>query len=797
MLIQLTLRSKKAMCAAFLSLLVMGTGGCGSGVINQKPYSPPEEAGGENPFVRVKIPEEKPDTGQESNNIDRQTRPLLPEPQTPPSVKHIGTQATPHIPLTGQKTVKDKKEAPQVVHVELAFDNADLYEVLDVTLYDLFGLSYMVDPTLKTTVTFHIKGDFTRDQFINAFNQALQLNNLAIVRGSGNIYKVMPKTASAGALNTPVTVSDASGLVGDITRLIRLRYVSAESAAANVTPFLSKGAQVVQDKVNNALLITDTAENISRAVGILGVIDVEYFSDLSWQIFPLKEVDASVIATDLDSVLQAGGLFKRQGAAEGSFEIFPIKSMNAILVVSRWPSILTLVQDWLAAMDHATDTETNVYVYFVENASALDLADVMQQVFPSKYGGGAAARSSKSSATKTGTSIGGGGRSSGSRSGGSSSLGSGGSSALGSSSMGSSLSSVGSSGSASSGLGTQRSSSSQQRSTSPQSMQTIVNPSATGRTGQDESINTIEIIPDEKNNAIVFKANSRDAKRVMTILKQLDIQPRQVLINVLIAEITLSGSTSYGIEWFLNKNIGSLGGSSGDYTAQGALDSGVARPINTPLGTSNGFFFTVYDPTNFMRGLVSLLGSDSDVNILSSPNILALDNTPAVIEVGQDVPTVTGTTTSATAGSTVTNTVQYRKIGVLLTVIPHINSSGLVKLELGQEVSNLGPYQKDLNNYIFLSRRADTSLVVENNQTIVMGGMMTSNKQNSNSGIPYLKDIPVLGYLFGGVAKSNSKTELLFLITPHVIRNKTEADEMTREFAQKVAELKSGIKQNQ
>ena len=159
---------------------------------------------------------------------------------------------------------------------------------------------------------------------------------------------------------------------------------------------------------------------------------------------------------------------------------------------------------------------------------------------------------------------------------------------------------------------------------------------------------------------------------------------------------------------------------------------------------------------------------------------------------GQDVPTVTGTTTSAVAGSTVTNTVQYRKTGILLTVTPHINSSGLVKMELIQEVSDLGDFNTSLNNYIFLTRRADTSLVVEDNQTVVMAGLMKSNKNNSQSGIPFLKDIPGLGYLFGGVSKGTTKTELIIMITPHVIKNRSQADEITREFSQKVADLQGG-----
>ena len=210
------------------------------------------------------------------------------------------------------------------------------------------------------------------------------------------------------------------------------------------------------------------------------------------------------------------------------------------------------------------------------------------------------------------------------------------------------------------------------------------------------------------------------------------------------------------------------------------------------MRSAAGFFLTVYDPVDFLRGLVFALGSDGDVNILSSPNILALDNTEAVIEVGEDVPTVTGTTTSTINTNSVTNTVQYRKTGILLTVKPHINSSGLVKMELIQEVSDVGTFITELNNYTFLTRRAETSLVVEDNQTVVMAGLMKSKKTNSQAGIPFLKDIPVMGYLFGGMKKENAKIELIFMITPHVIKNRSQADQITREFSQKVADLQAG-----
>jgi len=716
-----------------LMMTILTGSGCTPGKALKKPDSVYTESA--NPFVRMNIPDEKPQQAPVKPPIVSLEPVKEAAPKT--NLRHIAAEK-PAPPKTTAKPGDGKKKEAKV-HVELAFDNADLYEVLDLTLYDLFGVSYMVDPTLKAMVTFHIAGDYTRDEFINLLNNALQLNSLSIVNGPGSIYKVTPKPSSGGA-GGALVVTDDNPMTGDVTRLIRLRYVGVAAAAANIIPFLSKGAVVVQDMVNNSLLVTDTNENLTKAVAILGVIDVEYFSDISWQIFPIKDVDVNVIAADLESVLKSGGLYTRQGTVEGALELFPIRSMNAILVVTRWPNMLKLVQDWIAAMDQGIDSETNVFVYFVENGSAMELAEVLGQIFGSKVTttrSSSAASRSKPASTRSTT-----------------------------------------------GLTKSTPSTTAQK-------QTLVNPTAasSAKRTDDGLVENVEVIPDEANNAIVFKASKRDYKLVQTILKQLDIVPRQVLINVLIAEISLSGSIEYGIEWFLNKNVGKLGSQDGDYTVQGALDNSLARAINTPLGSANGFFFSVYDPVEFLRSLVYALGSDSDVNILSSPNILALDNREAIIEVGNEIPTATGTTSDTTTGTKTTTSVQYRKTGVLLTVTPHINSSGLVKMELVQEVSDIGEFVPELSNYIILTRRADTSLVVEDGQTVVIAGLMKSNSRNSNSGIPFLKDIPILGYLFGGASQEMQKTELIIMITPHVIKNRTDAETITWEFSNKIKTL--------
>ncbi len=632
----------------------------------------------------------------------------MPEPvlSESPAVKQLSRPGLAMSPP--RRTERPVKENP--THVELAFDNADLYEVLDATLYELFKVNYMVDPSLRAKVSFHIAGDYTRSEFINILNNTLQLNNLAIVRGPGDIFKVVRRPMSAGVANAPLVTDENSG-VGDITRMIRLRYISAAAALKNVSAFLSRGAVLTEDTVTNSLIMTDTSDNIDKAAAILSALDVPYFKDISWRLFPIAEVDASDLAKDLDTVFKTGGLFDRPGIDKGAFQIVPLKTMNALLVVSKWPSIMTLIGKWVKIMDHADSSGTNVFVYFVQNGSAKELADILKQV----YGSPAGIKSERVTIVKP-----------------------------------------------------------------------TIKPAEAG--GMSDVSGKVEIIPDETNNAIVIKASARDYALIKNVLKALDIVPRQVLIDVIVAEIKLTGSVEYGVEWYLQ-------GRTSGYTMQGALDEGVGRPINTPLGSVNGFTYAVYNPVAFMKGLIHALGEDSDVDVLSSPNILAVDNKEASIEVGEDLPSITGQITDATSGTTITNTVQYVKTGILLKVTPHINSGGLVKMEISQEVSDTGTFNNVLQSWSIVNRKANTSLVAKDGQTIIIGGLMKSKKTNSQSGVPFLRNIPILGYLFGGGRKEVEKTELILLITPHVITSRTQADAITKEFSARVQDLKGIIKE--
>ena len=305
---------------------------------------------------------------------------------------------------------------------------------------------------------------------------------------------------------------------------------------------------------------------------------------------------------------------------------------------------------------------------------------------------------------------------------------------------------------------------------------------------ETELLGEVEFIADEINNAIIIKASPRDYQTIVKVLKDIDIVPRQVLIEVLIAEIGLNKDTEYGIEWFLKQKGINIEGK--DYQADIALNTGARLPMNTPLGEGiTGLSYGLFKNSGELRSLLHTLSTLTDVNILSTPTILSVDNQESYIEVGDDVPTLTNTQT--TTGGVTTQSIQYRNAGIILKVKPFINERGLVRLEVTQEVSSVTKESTEgITSPRFKTRKASTTLIAEDGQTIVIGGLMQTQTTKTRAGIPLLKDLPVLGYLFGKRTFTHQKTELLIAITPHVIQNREQADAITQEFQNKVKELK-------
>ena len=607
--------------------------------------------------------------------------------------------------------------------VEISLDNMDIYPVLDQILGQILGLNFVVEPTIKGTISVHIKGNYTKKELLDLVNSVLQMQGLAITPGGHGLYKVVRK-ANSPKMGVLVTTKKRPKKAGDVIRVIQLQYLSASHAASNLRNLVSPGAVIIPVPSSNSIILSDTAENVSKVSKILAILDENIFKSVYWRMFTLENADIEDLSKDLESIFSANVLYKRPGIDSNGLKIIPLKTLNALLVVTRWKNVLDQVGKWIRELDQGQlDKGSKVYVYFVQNGQAKELADILNEL----YGESSSSKSKKKVIVK--------------------------------------------------------------RESRNQTKKTKV----VGTSG--ELSGEVKIIADETNNSLIFKARPKDYAIIKEVLDKLDIIPRQVLIEVLIAEVSLTNDVKYGVEWFIeNKGI-NIGGS--PYNANMMLDAGKELAQDTGLGKGlPGFTYALYDGDASLRALINLLAENTDVDILSAPNILAADNQEARIEIGEDVPTLSDTTISS--GGVTTKGVQYRKTGIILQVKPYINDSGLVRMEVTQEVSKVNDQATaGITSPRITNRKATTYIIARDGQHILMGGLMSTQYTVTHSGIPILKDIPVLGYLFGSKGTKKEKKELIFILTPHVIRTRAEADKITREFATKVHSLKQMLEERE
>jgi len=314
-------------------------------------------------------------------------------------------------------------------------------------------------------------------------------------------------------------------------------------------------------------------------------------------------------------------------------------------------------------------------------------------------------------------------------------------------------------------------------------------------------------------NALIVKTTPRGYIALLETIKKLDVQPKQVLIEVLIAEITLDDTTKFGIEWLTSGNIpgtastaiGGFTDSPGSFvnrTTTGTGDTSVNTGISgfvPVLPDKAGLFANVIDSSRF-NAIIHAAADSDNINVLASPHILALDNKEAKIEIADEVPTASSITTgtAGTVASTATSQVQFKSVGTILTVTPHINEKKQVTLKISQEVSELGKITTlgtsgDFQG--FTTRKANTTAIVQDGHTLIIGGIINERMQKSRRGIPFLSKIPILGYLFGSTTDSTVRKELILMVTPHVVANHEEADELTKEFQNRIKGIKKKLKE--
>ncbi|MFL5284048.1 MAG: type II secretion system protein GspD, partial [Rhodopila sp.] len=300
--------------------------------------------------------------------------------------------------------------------------------------------------------------------------------------------------------------------------------------------------------------------------------------------------------------------------------------------------------------------------------------------------------------------------------------------------------------------------------------------------GTEQRTDTLRVIPDDQNNAVLVYGTEREQNTMEAMLRKIDILPLQVRIDAVIAEVTLNDALQYGTQFFFKS-----GGINGILNS--AQQLGLPNPGAAVLNLNFPGFFLGGSNAGGAPMAIQALQQVTTVHVLSSPQLLVLDNQPARLQVGSVVPYQSQTSQSVLVpGAPVVNSISYQQTGVILEVTPRVNSSGLVTLDIMQDVSSVatGITTPGINSPTFNERNVNSRVVVQDGQTVGLAGLITDTTSTGNGGIPWLKDVPILGLLVGSQSNTRQRTELLVMITPHVVHDQRDARALTNDLREQL-----------
>ncbi len=604
--------------------------------------------------------------------------------------------------------------------VILNYDKADVAEVTAQIFGDYLKLNYVLDPALQGRISLYLEGDFSKQELLQLVTKAYAASNISVVPQKGIYYiqSVQRSTSSGLPFAGSFYVEKDPSGISPVIVIYRLRYVDVNQAVNTIKLFLTPGRPIATDPLTNSVIFADETDNAKTVIDILRSLDVNILREMGMEVVPLQALTPEEAVKSLESLMGKLDIFKQSGL-KTDIAFVPLEKYGGVLLMAQNPEVLQTAKRWLTALDvRGQETGEQVYVYFSKNALAKDIADILNQVFKT---GGKSDKKSPSEQIVSATKT------------------------------------------------------AQQEGEAKTQVSEGISISTT-LTGE------VVIIADEVNNALVIRANAADYAMISNVVEALDIVPRAVLIEVLLAEITLNKNLQYGVEWFLK-----------DDRVQQGLKSGDTNFTNIDLRTSTFNGYALFWDSANVKLLINALAEKTDVNVLSTPTLLASDNQEASITVGGRQPISTGT--SVTEGGTTVTSVQYEETGIILNVTPHINEGGQVRLEVDQTIRTPLPAGQfsNIDSPGFSERKVKTTLLAKDGQTAVIGGIIEHRKTFTKGGIPFLQDIPLISPLFGSKGDRYERTELIIAITPHVIINRDEEVRQTGQFLQKLESLKSRI----
>ncbi|MCG7871526.1 MAG: type II secretion system secretin GspD [Candidatus Thiodiazotropha lotti] len=618
--------------------------------------------------------------------------------------------------------------------ITLNFEQADLREVVQTVLGELLDESYILDPAVKGKVTIQTGKSLRRTDLLPTLETLLRMNGAAMVLVDG-IYRILPLSKAIQGQQVPRLADDSAPIpAGYALQVVPLKYIGVREMAQILQPLAPVNSVIRVDATRNLLVLGGTGGELAGLLETIQLFDVDWMEGLSVGFFPLKYAKVSSVTKELQAIV--GSI--DTNPLEGMFRVVPVDEAGGILVVTPQKRYLDRVAEWIPRLDRVDSQESGsgqkLYVYRVQNGEAVELADMLQQLFSAS---GATQKKSKSAEVAPGK--------------------------------------------------TKKTLSSSTDSESKSLSSTSVARMTFFGAGGSEAKSEIRVVADDKHNSLVITATPSQYANMLDALEKLDVRQLQVMVEATIIEVALQDEFKYGLQWAFNSDVGS------NYLGEGVLSSGTSTLLGNTLP---GFNFSVLRSASDVRAVFNALAEDSLIRVLSSPSVMVLDNETASIQVGDEVPIIDQQRQSTTdSDSPIINSISYRETGVMLEVTPRVNPGGLVTLDVTQEVSDVSDVEASSTSGspTISTRKINSTVAVKNGEVLVLGGLITDRDNEGTSGLPFLSKLPLIGWLFGQESSFSKRTELVVVLVPTVVFDSTDNRQVVESFRAKLQGLKGSF----
>lgn len=675
-------------------------------------------------------------TKEVSNNLDNTPLAETIKTQTYDQKAAI-RQRPPKQPLNAQKL--KAVEGPVSINVNRMM----LPEFVIYVVGETLKIPFVMDQAMmedKRVVTFSTPQPISADKALEMVTGVLEKYDLFVEEKAGALH-VMQKPSMPKPTMNIQSGREIDESRGDVLQIIPLKFLRVAEIQSLITDLSRGSVQIKPYARENVLILHGNSVNMQQIIDFINYFDVPSLQDKKILFVRLIYWEPDEFIGQLTKMLEGMGIIAAKTPKEPGPLFIAIRQMNAVLVIAPDETTMKYILDWKNRLDtvEAAGSDEKAYTFAPQYSRASDIVNSLLALY------GIAPRSDNAS-------------------------------------------------------GRDASSSAKAYQTTGQGFQTPVADSqgstfgssisqpASGKTASSDasfhaaSLPSLKIAADNNKNVVIMICSPSVYRQHLGLLRQLDTQPKQVLIEATIAELSLTDELKYGVEWYINNTINN-----------GPITGGtLGHLIDASTGNLGMAFNYVTSTANF-KAMINALATKNKANILSTPRLTVLDNHEAVIQIGQDVPVATGEqTTAASTGTepTILRSIQYRSLGIILKVKPTINTEGLLTLELTQEVSDLSKNTGVGDSPIIAIRRINTSVVAANGQTVALGGLMKQQKGIIERKVPLLGDIPLIGNLFKVTENTDDRTELLILVTPTILTKTDDATKITDELKKEIKWMK-------